>query len=137
MSSTPATQPTSPGMHEESRRAKLRKIAELGHDPWGQRFDGHLPIAEIRAREGEITIEPLPPDADPKQQAQRRAARPQGPRRRPHRAAAQAGQADLPHIRDWTGHIQVFIGQQAGRRRRLGVGRVLRPGRPRSASTAS
>src|SRR5881394_725231 len=68
MASTPDTEPTSLGMHEESRRAKLRKIAELGHDPWGQRFDDHLPIAEIRAREGEIKTDPLPTDADPKQQ---------------------------------------------------------------------
>jgi lysyl-tRNA synthetase class 2 len=39
---------------EESRREKLRRIAELGHDPWGQRFDGRLSIAEVRGRVGEV-----------------------------------------------------------------------------------
>ena len=51
----------SPGMHEASRREKLRKIQELGFDPWGSRFDGQMPIGEIRSREGEITVEPIPP----------------------------------------------------------------------------
>ncbi|HEY2786243.1 MAG TPA: lysine--tRNA ligase [Fimbriiglobus sp.] len=32
----------------EFREAKLREIEALGVDPWGQRFDGHLPIAEVR-----------------------------------------------------------------------------------------
>src|ERR1700693_1111989 len=49
----------SPGMHEAARREKLRQLVQLGINPWGQRFDDHLPIAEIRAREGEITVEPL------------------------------------------------------------------------------
>ena len=39
------------GVHEAARRAKLRRIQELGHDPWGARFDGHAGIAEIRARD--------------------------------------------------------------------------------------
>ncbi|HEY1785402.1 MAG TPA: lysine--tRNA ligase, partial [Pirellulales bacterium] len=43
---------------EEARREKLRKIRELGYDPWGQRFDGHQAIAAIRARDTEITVEP-------------------------------------------------------------------------------
>ena len=62
------------GMHEESRRAKLQKIAELGVDPWGGRFDGHTPIGEIRAREGEIVTDPLPPDATERQQPQQHGA---------------------------------------------------------------
>ena len=43
-------------MAEESRESleavrleKLRRIAALGLDPWGQRFDGHQAIAEVRA----------------------------------------------------------------------------------------
>jgi len=39
---------------EASRREKLRKIQSLGHDPWGQRFDNHTSIADIRARAGEV-----------------------------------------------------------------------------------
>ena len=33
---------------EEARREKLRKIRELGYDPWGQRFDAHQWIGSIR-----------------------------------------------------------------------------------------
>ncbi len=103
-------------MHEESRRAKLRKIAELGHDPWGQRFDGHLPIADIRAREGEITTDPLPPDADAKQQPDpRQQAEQHGPKVRAagrimlHR---KQGKLIFLTIQDWTGRVQIFIGRK-------------------------
>ena len=34
---------------EASRADKLRRIAGLGLDPWGERFDGYQPIAELRA----------------------------------------------------------------------------------------
>lgn len=42
-----------PGSHrpdrfEAARLEKLNKIVELGHDPFGQRFDGHRPIGEVR-----------------------------------------------------------------------------------------
>ena len=33
---------------EASRSDKLRRIEALGLDPWGQRFDGHQPIAALR-----------------------------------------------------------------------------------------
>ena len=45
-------------MLEASRREKLKKLEEMGVDPWGGRFDGHAAIGEIRAREGEIVVEP-------------------------------------------------------------------------------
>ena len=32
---------------EASRAEKLRRIEELGLDPWGGRFDGHQPIADV------------------------------------------------------------------------------------------
>src|SRR4051812_46676296 len=58
MSSTvtdqPATSATT-GNWETSRREKLDRIAQLGLDPWGTRFDDHAPIAEIRARATEIS----------------------------------------------------------------------------------
>src|SRR4249920_1391292 len=50
----------SQGIHEVSRREKLRKIRELGFDPWGTRFDDQMAIGAIRARQDEITVE-LPP----------------------------------------------------------------------------
>jgi lysyl-tRNA synthetase class 2 len=79
---------------ETSRADKLRRIADLGIDPWGGRFDGHQPIAEVRA---------LSPAATP-----------------PVRVRA-AGRIVLRRIQgkvhflklwDWTGAIQVFIGQR-------------------------
>ncbi len=39
---------------EAARREKLRKITELGIDPWGARFDGRMPIEELRARATEV-----------------------------------------------------------------------------------
>jgi lysyl-tRNA synthetase class 2 len=32
---------------ESSRLEKLRRLEELGVDPWGGRFDGHLPIGDV------------------------------------------------------------------------------------------
>lgn len=93
---------------EAARRQKLRRIAELGLDPWGGRFDGHRPIAEIRAREKEIQVVPAgeceigkPPEL-------------RGPR---VRAAGRimllrrAGKIMFIDIRDWTGKIQVLVGK--------------------------
>jgi lysyl-tRNA synthetase class 2 len=36
--------------HEASRAEKLHRIEELGIDPWGGRFDGHTPVAQVRER---------------------------------------------------------------------------------------
>ena len=61
MSETPADNPENnvdsveeQQMHVASRREKMRKIEELGLDPWGSRFDDRLLISEIRARVGEV-----------------------------------------------------------------------------------
>jgi lysyl-tRNA synthetase class 2 len=43
-------------IYEASRESKLEQIEKLGIDPWGGRFDGVLPIRDIRR---------LPADADP------------------------------------------------------------------------
>src|SRR5438046_1053877 len=37
-----------PDRFELARLEKLRAIEALGLDPWGERFDGHRPIAEAR-----------------------------------------------------------------------------------------
>ena len=42
------SQPPRPDRFEAARLEKLNKIVELGHDPFGQRFDGHRPIGEVR-----------------------------------------------------------------------------------------
>jgi lysyl-tRNA synthetase class 2 len=106
--SLPNDSPNTPGMHEASRREKLRKIRELGLDPWGGRFDAHVPIAEIRARDGEIVVEPIPPGSDQREPTQ------QGPRvRAAGRIVLQRkkGKLIFLDIRDWTGQIQLFVGR--------------------------
>ena len=35
---------------EQARRAKLDRLVSLGIDPWGKRFDGSQPIAEVRTQ---------------------------------------------------------------------------------------
>ena len=91
---------------EAARREKLRKIRELGIDPWGSRFDDHQPIGQIRAREGEITTEPADDSGHPPEQ--------HGPK---VRAAGRivlrrpSGKVHWLQIRDWTGTIQVMIGK--------------------------
>ncbi len=83
---------------EAVRTQKLARIAELGIDPWGQRFDGHRPIGEVRAlapAEG-ATDEPGP------------TVRVAG------RVMLKRGQGKVVFLdlRDWTDHIQIFIGKQ-------------------------
>ncbi len=93
---------------EAARREKMRKLRELGIDPWGSRFDGHQAIGEIRARETEIVAEPAgdAPDAPPPET--------HGPK---VRAAGRivlrrpSGKVHWLQIRDWSGTIQVMIGK--------------------------
>ncbi|HUY33956.1 MAG TPA: lysine--tRNA ligase [Pirellulales bacterium] len=99
----------SPGMHEAARREKLRQLVQLGIDPWGQRFDDHRPIAEIRAREGEITVEALaedPPGRGPELHGPKVRAAGRIVLQRP------TGKLIFANIRDSSGDIQIFIGRK-------------------------
>jgi len=90
---------------EAARREKLRKIQELGIDPWGGRFDAHQAIGAIRARAGEIVGQP-PEQKGPKVRAAGRIV-----------LQRRAGKLIFVDIRDWTGQIQMFIGKsQVGER---------------------
>ncbi len=105
---SPSPSPDAPGMHEASRRAKLRKLQELGIDPWGSRFDDHARIADIRAREGEITVEPIPEGSTQREPTQ------SGPKvRAAGRIVLQRkkGKLIFLDIRDWSGQIQLFVGR--------------------------
>jgi lysyl-tRNA synthetase class 2 len=73
---------------EASRAEKLERIAKLGLDPWGGRFDGQQPIEAIRA---------LPADRPEGQRPQVRAAGRIVLRRL-------AGKLHFLEIRDWSGH---------------------------------
>jgi lysyl-tRNA synthetase, class II len=92
---------------EAARREKLRKICEMGIDPWGARFDEHQPIGEIRAREGEIVVESAGEDPahPPEQHGPKVRAAGRIVLRRP------SGKVHWLQVRDWTGTIQVMIGK--------------------------
>ncbi len=87
---------------EDVRLEKLRKIAELGLDPWGQRFDGHQAIGDVRAG-----APPKPDEADKDQ--------PPGPTVRvAGRIMLRRGQGKVNFLQlgDWSGRIQVMVGKK-------------------------
>ncbi len=117
-------------MHVASRREKMRKIKELGLDPWGGRFDDRLLVSQIRARIDEVkyqkedgTLVELPDlDVDPDERVDMRQWRSEqgagseiGPT---IRAAGRImlkrdkGKLCFIDIQDWTGRIQLFIGMK-------------------------
>ena len=95
-------------MAEESREAleavrleKLGKIEALGHDPWGQRFDGHQAIADVR---GLAATLPQPGGT---------AGEVPGPKVRVAGRVMlrrKQGKVYFLELRDWTERIQIFIG---------------------------
>ena len=92
-----------------ARRQKLERIRELGHDPFGGRFDGRIPIGEIRKLEGQIVRTVCPQPGGGEEIVE------QGPRvRAAGRILLQrrAGKIVFLDIWDWTGKIQVLIGKQ-------------------------
>ncbi len=94
---------------EAARREKLRKLEDLGVDPWGGRFDNHSSIGDVRARENEIVTEPVPEgEAD-------KPPHTHGPKVRvAGRVVLQrkAGKLIFLDIQDWTGRIQLFLGKK-------------------------
>src|SRR5262249_9786871 len=73
--------------HEASRLEKLRALEALGVDPWGGRFDGHTPIADVLK---------LPADLPQEQRPRVRIARRVVSRR-------EAGKAHFVDLKDWSG----------------------------------
>ncbi|MBQ3332779.1 MAG: lysine--tRNA ligase, partial [Thermoguttaceae bacterium] len=102
---------------EESRREKMRKIVEMGIDPWGARFDGRQSIGAVREREYEIVVgEPIEPPPAPEGQKQWR--KPEIPMSGPQVRVAgriilqrKQGKLIFLTIKDWTGEIQILIGK--------------------------
>ncbi|QDS98112.1 lysine--tRNA ligase [Adhaeretor mobilis] len=118
---------------EANRRAKLAKISELGHDPWGGRFDDRSLIGEIRARAGEITykvpdeaggetvheLPPLETEEQCKAFRQWKADQGRGELVGPKVRAAgrivlhrDKGKLHFIDIRDLTGDLQVMVGMK-------------------------
>jgi lysyl-tRNA synthetase, class II len=88
-----------PDSLEAARLKKLGRIEELGLDPWGQRFDAHQPIAQVRAL-------PLPEGVG---------AETPGPRVRvAGRIMLRRGQGNVVFLdlRDWSERIQIFLGKK-------------------------
>lgn len=121
------------GLHDEegvlaARRKKLQQIIELGHDPWGHRFDNRELIGPVRERAGEIryvkadgTEVELPADVESEDFDFRAWKQEQGPGelrgpkvRAAGRIKLQRGQGKLYFldIEDWTGRIQLFVGRK-------------------------
>ena len=124
---TPEDPTSNEGGHEAARREKMRKLIGMGIDPWGQRFDERTLIGEIRARAGEIlfhkedgsTIAPPNREAQPdldfrKWLAEQGKGELKGPTvRAAGRIVLQrdAGKLRFINIQDWTGRLQLMIGQ--------------------------
>ena len=95
---------------EAARREKLRRIVELGIDPWGQRFDDRLEISVIRTMESQIGTKTIEDDAENSE-----------PRREEHgptvRAAGRimlqrrAGKLIFLTIQDRSGRLQILLGK--------------------------
>ncbi|MBP85170.1 MAG: lysine--tRNA ligase [Planctomycetaceae bacterium] len=112
----------------KARREKLAKIAEMGIDPWGQRFDDRDWIGDLRARIGEVKlrledgtevglVDPVTQGEDfnfRQWLADQGKGEIVGPK---VRAAGRImlhrdkGKLRFIDIQDWTGQIQLFIGK--------------------------
>jgi lysyl-tRNA synthetase class 2 len=86
---------------EKVRAEKLRKIAELGIDPWGSRFDDHRAIASVRSIAPPKPVEGETPEPGPTVRVAGRIMLRRG-----------QGKVVFLEIRDWTERIQVFIGKK-------------------------
>ncbi|WP_146429928.1 lysine--tRNA ligase [Blastopirellula retiformator] len=98
---------------EAARRQKMQQLVDLGIDPWGQRFDDHVAIADVRTKEGEITAKTETVDG-------KESTNYTGPKVRIAGRIVlmrSAGKLIFADVRDRTGQIQIFIGQnQVGER---------------------
>ncbi|HLW64638.1 MAG TPA: lysine--tRNA ligase [Gemmataceae bacterium] len=81
---------------EASRLEKLRQIEALGLDPWGGRFDGVIPIGQVRG---------LPVTDDKEKQPKVRVA---------GRIRLRRGQGNLHFLQLWdqTGQVQIAVGKK-------------------------
>jgi lysyl-tRNA synthetase class 2 len=104
-----------PDSYEASRSEKLRRIEELGIDPWGGRFDGHQSIETIRGLPHEATFLGYQPSENSWTIGWVSGVTTSPPR---VRAAGRIvlrrlmGKAHFLTIQDWTGRVQLMVGQK-------------------------
>ena len=82
-----------PDRLEAARLDKLKKIEELGIDPWGQRFDNHTRISEARAK--------CPEESGIEGETIRVAGR--------IMLRNDKGKLQFWHVQDWSGRIQLWF----------------------------
>lgn len=132
MSETEPNNPQEEKTQDESelmaaRRAKMQKLADLGVDPWGQRFDDRSLIGPIRQRMSEIKYRTeagdevdLPTELGTEgfNFRQWKAEQGKGELAGPTVRAAgriklhrDKGKLQFIDIDDWTGRIQLFVGK--------------------------
>jgi lysyl-tRNA synthetase, class II len=107
-------------VYERSRHDKLQKIAELGIDPWGHRFDGHMPIQEILSLPADLPEGQRPPVRAAGRIVSRRikgkvhfldlwdwSGQPTT-----RKTAAVEGKHEASEFVDWSSRVQVYLGQK-------------------------
>lgn len=114
---------------EAARREKMARLVELGQDPWGGRFDDRVLVGDICTRAGEIIYRTEEGQEisvpDPSSQGEEfnlrqwKADQGKGALVGPEiRAAGRVvlhrdkGKLHFVDIRDWTGKIQLMVGQK-------------------------
>jgi len=116
------------GIHQAARREKLERIAAMGIDPWGGRFDDRLPIRAIQGQASAVKYRlesgaevdfPELSGAEKVDLRQWKSERGKGTMVGPKvRAAGRivlqrpTGKLIFLNIRDWTGDIQLFVGKR-------------------------
>lgn len=132
--SQPSENPSTPSADDLkdpriARRDKLRRIQELGIDPWGSRFDDRLLIRKVREMASQIKYKltsgqeiDLPeissePDAAPVDLRKWRAEQGEGEEIGPKVRVAgrimlsrDKGKLVFITLKDWTGELQIFVG---------------------------
>ena len=112
----------------KARREKLERIKQLGHDPWGHRFDDRSMIGDIRQRLNEVkyvledgTSLDLPENAgeDGFDFRAWKGEKGKGELTGPTVRAAgrvllqrDTGKLQFLNVADWTGNIQLFVGKK-------------------------